>query len=89
MSVHILGKNHSNVIFVKFVLLKKGNLSRHEHAHIGEKPFKCKLCEKVFSQNGDLTRQERTHTEGKTFKCKYYQLLSIQFIMNFCKCLVL
>ena len=37
--------------------------------HSGEKPYKCHVCEKVFSEPGNLTRHLRVHSGEKPFKC--------------------
>ena len=46
---------------------ERGKLTLHVHTHTGEKPFKCKFCEKRFSKKGDLTRHVHTHTGEKPF----------------------
>ena len=50
---------------------ENSNLTSHEHTHNGEKPFKCKFCEKGCSQKGHLSGHGHTHTGEKPFKCKF------------------
>ena len=37
--------------------------------HIGEKPFKCIFCEKVFQHSSFLIQHKLTHIGEKPFKC--------------------
>ena len=37
--------------------------------HSGEKPTKCHVCEKAFTQSGSLTAHLRVHSSEKPFKC--------------------
>ncbi|XP_065195483.1 zinc finger protein ZFP2-like [Sycon ciliatum] len=41
-----------------------------EHSHLGEKQYRCKHCDKLFSAQSCLTSHECTHSEEKSFKCK-------------------
>ena len=38
--------------------------------HTGENTFKCKVCEKTFTQAGNLRSHMLIHTRDRLFKCK-------------------
>lgn len=37
--------------------------------HFGQKPFKCRYCQKGFVQQGNKTDHELRHTNTKPFTC--------------------
>ena len=45
------------------------NISVHESANFGERPFACGVCEFQSAQRGDLNLHKRTHSGERPFAC--------------------
>lgn len=37
--------------------------------HTGEKPYKCKFCERAFAQSNDLVKHTRSHVGDNVYQC--------------------
>ncbi|CAL1274910.1 unnamed protein product [Larinioides sclopetarius] len=44
-----------------YITTRMDNLRRHELVHTGDRPFKCTLCSRSFTQNTHLKKHIRTH----------------------------
>ena len=50
---------------------RKFNLTVHMRTHVEQKPFKCPICEKEFTQKNNLERHLLTHeTDTPRFECE-------------------
>lgn len=48
---------------------RKENIKSHVQTHLGDRQFKCDVCEKHFVRGHDLKRHLKTHSGNKPFAC--------------------
>ncbi|KAJ5827086.1 hypothetical protein N7447_003849 [Penicillium robsamsonii] len=48
---------------------RKENIKSHVQTHLGDRQFKCDICEKHFVRGHDLKRHLKTHSGNKPFTC--------------------
>ncbi|XP_031639593.1 zinc finger protein 184-like, partial [Contarinia nasturtii] len=54
----------------KFVTVGRTQLKQHMRKHNGEKPYRCEICMKSFTQKINMKRHTRTHTGEKPYQCE-------------------
>ncbi|XP_063371117.1 histone-lysine N-methyltransferase PRDM9-like [Cydia amplana] len=69
---HFTRTDESEKVLVKHDGKKpyKGGLDYHERTHSGDKPYRCRECNKLFAAKSSLNRHERIHSGVKPYSCE-------------------
>ncbi|XP_023933303.1 zinc finger protein 525 [Lingula anatina] len=59
------------VYFSNYPVWLTGVMYKRRRIHNGERPYKCRFCDKTFTQKGSCTNHERIHTGDKPYKCRF------------------
>ena len=68
-----------NVMFVRRDFHNRAPIGRHKSTHTRDKPYKCDICNKRFSESHKLTQHKiSVHKRNQSFECNNCQKTSTQ-----------